>query len=147
MMDRVVLEADWRWNFDRHRPDLYGQPHRLQGRHDLTIEIGDGSWHELHGANFPIAGADDQVVVDEIELERERSSAVRERACGEASSRDLKGDSPGVVERRGLSQRHLPYHLQPHVKGLVGVFPEVEPQVGPEFVHFKSSTRRIFLFP
>ena len=81
-------------------------------------------------------------MVDEVELQRERSIAVRQRVRRQPARRDVERDAPAVIDRRRLRQRDLADHLRPHVQRRVGVLPRVVRQGGPEIVAHRCIIRR-----
>jgi hypothetical protein len=69
----IELEGDGRGKFYRHRPDPNRQVHRLQGGHQLSIEIGDGSRRQGQRAPDGVGRLDDELMIDEIERHGERA--------------------------------------------------------------------------
>ena len=122
---RVLIEPDRVGDLDRHRPDLHRQPHVVQHRHHVAVEVRDGARRERQRARRAVRGHDREHVIDEVELHGERAIAVGERPRGESARRDLERDRPGVVERRRLGEGDLADDLRPHVERGVGVLPRV----------------------
>src|SRR5258708_26347571 len=88
-------------------------------------------------------------MLDEIELDRERSRVARERARREAARRDLERNAPRMVEGRRMRQRDLADDLHPHVQRGVGVLPRVVGELRPRVAHGASGndTLAIWLIP
>ena len=123
MVNGVEVEANGRRDFNWHRPDFHVEFHRVERGHHLAVKIGDGLRTERQGSSVVVRGADDELVIDEIELNAEGTITVRERARGETAGRYLHSNAPGMIERRCLSKRDFADDLRPHMQRRVGIFP------------------------
>src|SRR4051794_25616429 len=100
-----------------NRPDLYRSSGGLQQRHVITIKVGDGLGSQPHALDGAIAGAGDQLVIDEIEFDLEPAVSVRHGRGGESSAAEIESDVPPVVDRWGQGQAGLANDLEPAVEG------------------------------
>ena len=66
-------------------------------------------------------------MVDEVELHVEDRSAVRDGARGQAARADVQRHLPPVVDQRHVRQADLTDDLRPHVQGLSGGRPVLNP--------------------
>src|SRR5687767_11350391 len=78
VMPGVLLEANRRWNLYRHRPDTRWQPHVVERRHDVAVEVRHRTRNERHGTAHAVRRLDHQLMIEEVERHRERSILVCE---------------------------------------------------------------------
>jgi hypothetical protein len=94
VMDGVVLETNRIGNLDRHRPDAHAKAHALQQTHHLAIEIRYGLAGQRVGLRAPVGYLHAKLMHDEVELDCERSPAVREQISRQPARRHLEGATP-----------------------------------------------------
>ena len=99
--------------------------------HGLGVELGDRPRRQPDEPLLACAAAQPQVVGDEVELEVEGPAAVGDRPGGETTGADVQGHLPPVVEERALREPDLPHDLGPHVQGVAGLGPVLDPQSWP----------------
>src|SRR6185312_6912479 len=75
----VFGERDRRVNLVRVRDDLGFNAQTIQRREGFTVELGYRFGHQRYRSIAPVAVADRQHMVDEVELHVEYRSAVRDR--------------------------------------------------------------------
>ena len=127
----VVLEPYWIRDLDGHRPDPHAETHPLEEAHHLAVEVRDRSTGQGERFSRAVRHANHQLVIDEIELDGERVSAVRQQVRGQAAAGDGECHRPCMVDRRCLRERNFPDDLQPHVQRRVGLFPSLVRQSRP----------------
>jgi hypothetical protein len=103
----------------------------VQRVHRLRVERGDRLWRERHAPTVILAGANVQLVVNEVELDLERVVSVRDRRGRQAAWADVQGDVPAVVDHRRVGHADLSDDLGPHVRRVPGVGPIRPPQPRP----------------
>src|SRR5271167_4821026 len=88
-VDDVLIEADWIWNLDRHRPDFRFDAQRRERCFERAIKISYAARRERDRFRFAAAGGEPQHVADEIELRFEDSQAVRNCRRRQSPSADI----------------------------------------------------------
>ena len=68
------------------------------------VEIRDGAVGQGNRLALSGAGGQNQLVRDEVKLQREHAPLVRDAAGGEAAGRDVERDVPGVVDPGSVTQ-------------------------------------------
>ena len=79
----IALERDGAFDLGRHGPDLDVHAERAQARHDLGVEVGDRARLQRKRFGPPIAGAQDQAVREEVEVDLHEPALVRHRRRGQ----------------------------------------------------------------
>src|SRR5579884_2394682 len=67
-MNPVLIEGNWIGNFHRHLPDFHVDVEGMKRRHELAIEIGNGTRRQRNGLNCGIAGTDDELMLKKIKF-------------------------------------------------------------------------------
>ena len=130
-MHRVRLEADRIRNLHRLRPDADVDPQPAQGIHHEPIELGDRPRLEPDPLRAAVGAAEDELVGDEVERDRDGPIPVGQRRRREAPRSHLEGDVPVVVRERRERETDLAHDLRPHVERGEGVLPRLERQGRP----------------
>ena len=86
----IGVEGNRALDLDRHRPDLGGQSQPVEHAHHLAVEIGDRAWAQGHCPPIPAGGGDDQLVVDEVEVDRKPFVGVRNQPGGQTACRHVE---------------------------------------------------------
>ena len=104
-----------------------------EGLLEFGVEVGDrlrAQW--LVGAEAG-AGAEEELVVDEVEFDFEEVAAVGHGGGAEAARADVEWDVPPVGLQRAEREADLADYLCPHVEGFGGGRPFFPAKFGPEF--------------
>ena len=115
------------------------QPSQIVGAvMGLTVRDMDETlkyWNGVLAMEMPqaTAFADDQPMLDEIDVDLESPLLVGDRSRRESGRRHVEGDMPRMVEPRTLRKPDLADDLRPSVQRWVGVAPRVERQARPGF--------------
>src|SRR6266436_2266621 len=131
---RILIERDRVGNLDRHLPDLHRNPQRSQSRHELAIKIGHRTRRQCQPKDGIVAGSNDELMMDEIKLNLEIPSRVRNCRGRQAQSVHIERHAPPMIDFRSQRQPHFADDLRPHVQRAVGVLPSFKRKFGPEFV-------------
>ena len=98
-------------------------PSPLQCVHDAPIKRRDRLRLERDARGPPVAGLDEERVVDEVEVNLKRAQPVRNRRGRQAARRDIERAVPAVIDRRALAEAYLAHDLRPHVQRRTRVGP------------------------
>jgi len=79
----------------------------LQRARDLLVERRDGLRLERDDLTRAVVGVDPQLVIVQVEIDRERARAVGDRACRQPARRHVRRRLPPVVEHRRPDEAHL----------------------------------------
>jgi len=88
-------------------------------------------------AHRAVGDSHNQLVVDEIELDREPAGVVIQGPGDQPARTDLQRDTPRVIQWRRRLDGDLADDLRPHVQRLVSLAPFVEGERGPRRVMFR----------
>ena len=146
-----ALEPDRVRDLDGLRPDADLDSESGEGLHDEAMEVGHRSRLERDPGRPTVGGAENELVVDEVEDDRQGAVPVSERRRREASRGHLERDVPVVIDERGQREADLAHDLRPHVERREGVLPGFEGQRGPGFAgrrrHGHASSPIMLRFP
>ena len=130
----VLVETDWIWDFDGHRPDFRVDLERGENGCELAIKIRDRARHKKNRLDLIAARRDSEHVIDEVKFHREDSEGVRNGQGRQAARADVERFGPAVVHARAEREGHLAHHLRPHMERGAGVLPFGKRQSGPGLV-------------
>src|SRR6185437_12004663 len=101
------------WHFvDRHR-----DAETLQEVDRPVMEVGDALRFQRQPPLLAAAGAGDETMVDEVEVDLEDLAADRDRRGAEPARRDVERDLPAMVDPRRQLQPDLADDLRPELQG------------------------------
>ncbi len=86
----------------------------------------------------PRAGADEERVFDEVRGDFKGAPRIGNGRGGLPARRDIQGNVPPVVEKRGEFHAHFAYDLRPQVQRLAGVPPRLVRQGEPALPSLRS---------
>src|SRR6266550_7983903 len=112
---------------------------RPKHRQVLAVEIGDGPRRERNTALIPIAGLRDQLVIDEVEIDIEGPTVIRNRRRRHPAVGDVQHDLPPMVLHRSQSQSSLADDLGPAVERGLSWRPLVQGQSRPGHLCFQHA--------
>jgi hypothetical protein len=112
-----VLDLDW------HGPDTHRQVEAIECGDDPMIEIRDRHGPEWERPAGAIAGIDEELVADEIEIYLQHPYAVGHGQRGEAADGGIEGDVPRVVDIRHKGEANLSHDLEPKLERGAGIAP------------------------
>jgi hypothetical protein len=107
MMNLILIKTNSALNFDGHGPDADRHGEAIEGGHDLTIEIRDRHRPQRERSAGTIAGIDEELVAEEIEIYLEHPNAVSHGQRGEAADGGIESDIPRMVDRRHKGEANL----------------------------------------
>src|SRR6202035_5445051 len=122
----ILIERDGVGNFNRHLPDFHMNVERLQTSHELVVKIGDRFWRKRHFSFRVLAGSNQQLVMDEVELNLEDSSVEGDGRSREPACSHVKWHLPPMINSRAEREPHFAHDLRPHMKCRVGILPRIE---------------------
>ncbi len=131
LVHAVLIESNRRFDLDRTRPDLDGNPQFVEPRHYFGIEVRGCSWLQRNASVCAIARFDRQYMINEIKGDLEASRPVGNGRRGKSARRYVKGRVPPVVHRRSLGQPDLSHDLRPHVQRFITLAPFLVRKGGP----------------
>src|SRR6185436_7134376 len=146
----ILGERDRMVHLHGHGPDLHGDPELAQQALVLPVEFGDRLGPQRRRPARAIARLEHEPVVDEVELDRERSQPVRHRGRRQPPRGQVQRDVPPMVLPGREREPRLADDLHPHVKRVVGRLPFGERQAGPRGfarrVHGLLDARWLYFF-
>src|SRR5580658_11327403 len=102
-MGVILIQGNRVGNFLRLGINLYVDANLTQQRKQFSIKSGDGFWRKRQ-RTIRVRGSQLQAVVDEVELDFKRASAVRDRRGGQASRVYIQCNIPEMVHQRRQAQ-------------------------------------------
>src|SRR5262249_19217474 len=121
-------------HFDRHRPDAHLDAEPMQRVHEQAVELGDRPRLERNAGLAAVRAADHELVVDEIEHDRQRPAAADRQPRRDQPARgNPQRDVPPMIGARRQRETDLADDLRPHVQRRVGVAPGGERKRRPAF--------------
>jgi len=118
-------------HLDGHGPDPWRDVQPAQHLAILAIEISDRHRRQGERPSLTIGRARNELMVDEIELDLERSLANRHGRGTKPSRRHVEHDLPTMILHRRERESRLPDDLHPPMERGVGVLPLPERQLRP----------------
>src|SRR5215467_1909786 len=116
----IVGEGDGVLHLIRDSADDHLDAERTQDGHAFLVEVRDRAWRERHGFDGPITRGDAEVVRNEVEINGEGPTAIRNRGRGESTGGHIERDMPPVVHWWTQDEPNLPDNLRPHMQGGIG---------------------------
>ena len=117
----------------RDRTDLQSNAERSQQVQVAAVEVRHGLRHERERFPLAVAGADEQPMIDKIEVDLERAFSVRNGRGPEPARRDVQDDLPPVVLHRREREPRLADDLRPELQGVAGLLPLLQREERPHF--------------
>ncbi len=127
----IALERDGVLDLRRHRPDVNVDAQRAQPPHDLGVEIGHRTRRQRKRVDSPVAGPQQQPVLEKVEVDLQEAALVRHRRRGEPGRGDVERDLPPMVHHGRELEPDLADHLGPQLQRRAGVLPVVVAKVRP----------------
>jgi hypothetical protein len=112
-MDMILAEPDRIRNLVGQLIDADLDAKLGEGAHDFGVEIGDRAREESHLPLTTFARRHPQYIVEEIEIKLEGTISERNWRRGQAASRYIKHNVPGMIEPRRLREADLADDLRP----------------------------------
>src|ERR1700682_2810294 len=113
----MVLVA-FEWNrighLVRRGIDLHVDIELGKRRKNALIEIGDRARLQRYRFHRPVAGLDQEPMVDEVEIDLKYARVIPDRRSGEPSRGKVERNGPGVIAPGRLDQPYLADDLRPH---------------------------------
>jgi hypothetical protein len=129
---RILIERRRVGELVRFGVDAHIDVEHMELPHQPAIELGDAHRLEVDPRLLAVAAIDAQRLLDEIEVDAERSTvAVRHHRRRQAARCDVERNVPPVVEHRLLPQANLADDLRPTVQRLGRLLPLLIDQVRP----------------
>src|SRR6202011_2997605 len=128
----IPVESDRVRNLDRHLPDSYVNVERFQTLHELSVKVGDRSRHQRNYPFRVLARANEQLVMDEIELNLKHPLLVGNRRSCKPKRSYVERYFPPMINSRAKRKPDFTHDLRPHVEGCVSIFPCVKRQFRPQ---------------
>src|SRR5262249_48184441 len=119
----IVCEGDGVRHLIRDGVDDHLDAESMYDGHKFLVEICHRAWCERHGLSDPLARADEEAVINEVEINREGPTAIRDRGRREATGGHIERHVPPVVHRWAADEPNLPHNLHPHMEGGIGILP------------------------
>src|SRR5438876_11851731 len=119
----ILLEGNWSLNLNRHGPDLHPYSQFVEGAHDLSIEFSHRPRNEGNSSGSAVPEFNNQLMIDEIKIDLERSIIVRHWRGSQSSRRHVQRYIPPMIDEWRLRQPNLAHNLCPHMEGRVSVLP------------------------
>src|SRR5436305_6802623 len=101
--------------------------------HQLLIKVRDRARREFTDPSFAIACVNEQIVVNEIEINLEETSAIWNRRSRQPARCDIERHVPPMISRRAEREPDFANNLRPHVQRRIGIFPIVQRHTRPNF--------------
>ncbi len=131
----VLVEGGLVLDLVRLPMDPHLEAEGRQALEDLSIEVRDRLRLEGDALLGPVARLHAQNMLDEVEVDVDRSIAERYRRRTEAARRHVESDVPGVVDPGRSGEPDLPDDLGPPVERRAGVLPALVGDSRPGGVH------------
>src|SRR5262245_62707770 len=72
---------------------------RAQEGHEFVVEVRHRAWRQRHGVDGPLIRGEAELVINEVEINGEGPTAIRDRGRGEATGGHIEGYMPPMVHR------------------------------------------------
>ena len=108
-----------------------------------SVEAGDRMSRQRKVPLRAVAGRNAQAMVDEIEVDLERSRTVRHRRRRQSARRDVERHMPGMIEPGRFGQPDLADDLGPELQRRTGVTPRRRRQFRPRAVRIVAHARTL----
>src|SRR5208283_624528 len=125
----VFLEGNWIGNLTRRGPDAHIHAKLAKRRHEAAVELSYALRFQCERSHAAVAGFDDQLVFDEIELDFHNAAVIRHCRSRQAPGGHVKRHIPPVVQQWTKFQANLADNLRPHVQGCESVLPAIKGQL------------------
>ena len=126
-----MIESDRVWNFLRVGVDRDVDAGFVQRRKQFSIKRRDRFCIERESPRATVRCSNLQPVLDEVELDFERSSPVWNGRSRQSSRAYIQRSIPPMILEWRKGQADFPDDLRPHVQRVVGVLPFAQRQRGP----------------
>src|SRR5579871_5475551 len=97
MMNLVLIKWNGVSHFDGHLPNVYVDIQGAECRHKLSIEIGDGARGQGDRFGSGLGGANEQLVLEKIELDFEIPIFVRNNRSSEPTRTYVERHVPPMI--------------------------------------------------
>src|SRR5205807_9714451 len=87
--------------------DLHGDIELGKQRKEVLIEVGDRARLQSHRFHRPVAGLDQELVVDEVEIDLKYARVISDRGSGKPTRGEVERNVPGVIDPGRLDQPYL----------------------------------------
>jgi hypothetical protein len=130
----VGIEAHGVRYFAGHRVDDDGDAELAQRDHHVVVELRHADRPQHHLAEFAVALADPQRVVEKIEIDLEAAAAIGNGRRGQSAHRDVERDVPGMVLPGRQREPDLADDLRHQMQRRARIAPGARGQRGPSLV-------------
>src|SRR3989442_4531354 len=108
----------------------------VQAGHEFPVKRGDGARDQRQRFGGSLAGANGEIVLDEVKCDFKGAPVIGNGRGGQPSRGDREGDMPPVVEKGTQFHSDFAHDLCPQMQGLAGVPPYLKGERWPALPSF-----------